>query len=455
MPVQMLLEQLEHSLDILTGGSRDLPARQRTMRDTVAWSEGLLEPYQRTLFQELSVFAGGWTLDAAMTVTSAATNVLDPMSALLDKSLIRRSDDRYSMLDVIREFAAESLGDPDAVRARHASYFHALALETEPEIGTSSQRDAIEKLALDQDNLRAALRSFIENGDAERSLQMAAALWQFWRVHGDLTEGRDWFSRGLALEGGTLPTRAKGLWGAAWLAYHQGDYDDANAIGESLGTLAATTDDPVVRRNALTVSGIIAMAQSRFADARAMFEQAVALLRPLGQNWLFATSLLNLGSSCVRVRDKQSAQVYLEAARDLYDRLGDRHFAARASIQLGFAAMIDDDFARAASLISPALSSFAALDDPWGIAESLEALAAVRAADGRAEMAAILGGAAEQVRSTITVRPHPFDASWMEPFMEAARASIDDETWQRWWDGGIADVNAAIELGLSDSPVSA
>src|SRR5438445_7374576 len=225
LPLRALLEQLDNKLNVLTGGPRDVPRRQQTMRDTVGWSFDLLDDGERALFRELSVFDGGCTLDAASAVGSAGSGMLDVMSALVDKSLVHldREGDaaRYRMLDVIREFAEEQLGRDNAagVGERHAAYFLGFASKAEPQIGGSDQELWFRMLAADQDNFRAALRSFIDHGDAEATLSLAGALWQFWRSHGDIAEGRDWLRAGLALEGASLALRAKALWGAAWLAY--------------------------------------------------------------------------------------------------------------------------------------------------------------------------------------------------------------------------------------------
>jgi len=462
VPLPTLLDQLENKLTVLTGGPRDLPKRQRTMRDTVGWSFDLLDPQERMLFAELSVFAGGWTLDAATAVHSEPSAVLEPLSALLDKSLVRRElkDDppRYGMLDVIREFAGEQLST-DARRAttqRHTAFFTSLAQRAELELGTATQDRWFHALAADQENFRVALRSSINAGDAETALRLAGSLWQFWRSHGDLTEGRAWLREGLALGAGSTPDRAKALWGAAWLAYHQGNYDEAETLGEDLRILSRDAKDPVIVRNALTVRGMVAMAHERFGDARALFDQAVDLLRPLGRNWLLGTSLLNLGSACVHQRDAEHARTCLEEARTVYDQVGDRHFSARATVQLGFAFMIDDDLTPATTLIFESLRAFAELDDTWGATEALEAIAAVVAARGLAGAAARLGGAAETLRSTLSVRPLPFDAMWTASFMDRARASTDPATWSSAWnEGSSMGLDDAIELALSHSPTPA
>jgi tetratricopeptide (TPR) repeat protein len=308
-------------------------------------------------------------------------------------------------------------------------------------------------LTADQDNFRLALRTAIDGGDAEAALRLCGALWQYWRAHGDIAEGREWLRRSLALHGADVGTRAKALWGAAWLAYHHDDYDEASERGEELSALARTNDDPVVRRNALTIPGIVAMARARYEDARDLFAQAVEVLRPLGQNWLFATSLLNLGSASVRVGAHDAARAALEQARDLYERLGDRAFSARASIQIAFVGMAEGDLREAAALIGAALTLFAESEDAWGTAESLEAMAAVRAAEANARDAALLTGAAGAIRSMISMRPHPFDAEWTERYIDEARGSAGGDAWSQWLDeGSTLDIDQVLDVALRDSP---
>jgi len=203
-----------------------------------------------------------------------AGEVLGRLSALLDKSLalaVAAGDDpRYSMLDVTREYAAErrdELGEADGLRRRHADYFARMAERAEPELGGAAQQVWYHRLEADHDNLRAALRWAVDAGDAELALRAAVALWQFWRANGDLAEGRRWLREALALDSGPPRLRARALWGAAWLASHQGDADEVERLSEELFELSGNDPDPLERRNALTVVGIAAMGRGRFADA--------------------------------------------------------------------------------------------------------------------------------------------------------------------------------------------
>ena len=455
MTLAAVNEQLTRSLDVLTGGARDLPKRQQTMRDTVAWSDGLLDENERKRFRELSVFAGGWTLDAAAAVCEGSSDVLTVVSALVDKSLVildaSGEEPRYRMLDVIREYAAEQRGDEQDAGARHMTYFANLAKKAEPELGLAAQDEWFRRLVTEQDNFRAALRWAIERLQVDQGLRMTGDLWQFWRSNGDLNEGRQWLREALAMSGGDQAARAKALWGAAWLAYHQGDFVDAGAQGALLKSLAGSLDDPVITRNALTIEGMVAMAHDRAHDALPPFEQAVSIMRHLGQSWLLATSLLNLGSSYMHTGDEEHAISALEEATALYRRLGDRHFAARATIQLGFAWLESGDRARAGALIRESLIEFTALGDEWGTVEALEATAALHAAQGKPERAARIAGAAAAFRTTMTVLPLPFDIRFTHRWLDVARAEDEAAFANAWSEGENLSRDEAIEESLADA----
>jgi non-specific serine/threonine protein kinase len=325
-------------------------------------------------------------------------------------------------------------------------------LEAEPQLGGADQDSWFRRLSEDQENLRVAIRTSLDKGDAETALRFAGSLWLFWRAHGDIAEGRSWLREALALKGGSVATRTTALWGAAWLAYHRGEYEDAAALGDRLFDLSESGHDPIVTRHALTVQGMVAMADSRYEDARASFERTVHLLRPIGQNWLLATSLMNLGTASVHTRDGARARELLDEAIEIYEKLGDRHFSSRASVQLGFAWMVDGDLARASELIGESIRTFFELEDRWGTTESIEAMAAVRAAQGAADRAARIGGAGEALRATLTVLALPFEVESTSPFMNTARATLGEEAWQRAWEEGRAmSLEDAVDYALEAS----
>ncbi|MFL5799443.1 MAG: ATP-binding protein [Actinomycetota bacterium] len=448
LPLRALRDQLENRLRVLVGGPRDLPQRQQAMRDTVAWSYELLEAPERELFRRLSIFAGGWTLEAAETVCDAGgqgRDVLAGTSALVDKSLVFLSgasgaEPRYGMLDVIHEYAAERRdagGDSDALGRRHADCFLRLAEEAEPELGGTEQGAWFRRLDDDHENLRAALRWSIAHGETDTALRLSGALWQFWRHRGDVTEGRSWLEAALGLDvAADAPARGKALWGAGWLAYHQGDFDRSESIGVELHESALRLGDRLGVRNGLTILGKVATARERYAEAIDPFREALAICREVGPQWLLATSLFNLGTAELLVGDAEQGQALFEEALALYRELGDAHFSARVLGYLAYPALQGGDVERARSLTATSLGLSVELADTWGIAEGLERISAVHAARGEPDRAARVAGAAKSVRETIAMEPMPEDEALIARSLAGARAELGEASWNAAWSRG-------------------
>jgi len=457
MPLGRLRDDLEHRLEVLTGGQRDLPPRQRAMRDSVAWSYDLLDPSTQALFRRLSVFSGGWTHDAAEFV--AHGRELASARGLIEHSLVVLRDDRagearYVMLDVIREFASERLletADADVAAARHAEFYATLAEAAEPELLGSDQDAWYRRCETELGNLRAALRWSIDEGRGDLALRLAGALWQFWRRTGDFSEGRSWLRAALAMPADDAVSRGRALWGAAWLAYHQADYQDSRGLGDELRSLAESSGDRLLLRNALTIAGQLAMAQGRYEDAVEAHAEAVAISRQRASRWHLASSLLNLGLAKRDAGAGAEARSSLAEALALYEALGDRHFSARTQCELGYLALLDGEADRAEQLVRTSLATFRELGERWGVAEGLEASAAVWSAKSQPARAARIGGAAEKIRETIATKPHPFDAFVAERFLAVARAEVDPAAWaSAWADGRTTSLADAIDLALGD-----
>ncbi|MDQ2981791.1 MAG: protein kinase, partial [Actinomycetota bacterium] len=306
---RQLLERLEQRLPLLTGGARDRPERQRTLHAAIAWSYELLMPNEQRLFARLAVFAGGCTVESAEDVAAAA---LDDLQSLVDKSLLQHNEDRFTMLETIREYAAERLeesGDAEALERRHAAQFLALAEEAEPNTHLYSA-DWIERLETEHDNLRAALDYFAASGESELVLRLAGALSDFWNYGGHVAEG--WRRLESALEAEERPTagRAKALIGAAGMAYGSGDA----------------------------------------AKARVLGEKGLALHRQIGDMWGAAYALNLLGVAYIEEGDHDRALQAVEEAVGLFDKLGDDQFTVAATRTLAFAHYSRGDLDRARAL---------------------------------------------------------------------------------------------------------
>jgi predicted ATPase len=245
LSLKHISERLEGSLELLSGGARTAASRQQTLRGTLDWSyELLLEP-ERKVFRRLSVFAGGWTLEASEAVVSGEgiehSEVLDLLSGLVEKSLVMAEPTpeggvRYKKLEPVRQYALEKLehcGESEAAKRTHAEYFLALAEEAEPELFGPQEAEWFDRLEVEHDNFRAVLSWTIEQGETETALRLAAALWILWFARGYIGEGQRWLEQALTRDGpASTAARAKALEALAWLAGTREDMDRAEAAAE-------------------------------------------------------------------------------------------------------------------------------------------------------------------------------------------------------------------------------
>ena len=466
MSLSDLLMHLDHRLDPLVGGARDLPSRHQTMRGALDWSYELLGAAEMRLFRCLSVFRGGFGREAAEAMVGSnsaarSPDVLSTLSALVDSSLVlveagTSGQARYRLLDVIREYAVEravTAGEREPLRQRHAEYFLAIAERAEPELRGSDQQDWYARLLEDEGNFRAALTWAPEVGEAEVALRLAGALWMFWRWAGLFAEGRAWLGAALAAgEACPQEVRCQGLWGAGWLAYHHGDYEQTDEAGRRLLSVG---NDGLERRNALTLIGNAALAEGRGEDAVTALGEALAVCERLGISWHLGTSLLNLGIALLYSSRAPEGRALLERARATYEELGDRHFTARTLRQLGYASLVMGQPAAAAAQIRRGMEMAADLGDDWSIAEGLEAVATM-CSESAPRTAALLAGAAERLRERISMRPHPSDASINRAYLDLARerlpAGAFDDAWREGQGMALeSGVGLALEACLSFS----
>lgn len=461
LPLAAVRTQLDHALELLAGGALDLPARHRAIRDTVAWSHDLLDATAQTLLRRLSVFSGGWTLDAIEGVCGSPADVGEPlavMSTLVDESLIvldpRGPEARYDMLDVIRQFGARRLevaGEHERVARRHALHYLALAEQAETELQRQDRRRWLQLLETERGNMRAGVGWALDNGETVPALRFIVALWRYWRHLGEFVEGRRWSDAALALPGpAPASLRTKALWAAAALAFPQGDDGRMAALAAEALPLAAQSGDPMDLRNALTMEGMVALVRARYAEALQPFRAAVAICENLGMSWHLGTSYLNLGIGLLHAGDGEEAAAALGKALDVYQQLGDDVFAARVINVRAHAALARDDVAEADELARTALSTSAGQGERQGMADGLLTLAAVAAAQSRAELAAQLGGAASAIREGIAARPAPFETAIPGRLLQSIEMTTNAPLWRKSWDAGRAlDSESAIVRALT------
>ena len=310
---QALLARLSQRLAFLTSTSRDVPARQQTLRNTIAWSYNLLDTQEQRLFQRLSIFVGGCTLEAVEAVSSGvgdgAGSVFDGVASLLDKSLLLQREQvqgepRVEMLETLREYgleAVEASGGMEVTQEAHAEYYLRLAEEAEPELAGQEQAVWLERLEREHDNLRAALWWFLEQGEAGQSMEMAlrlaAALWRFWEYHSHWSEGGTFLERALAGSKGVEgPVQMKVLKAAAHLASVRSDNDRAEALSEECLARCRELGDTAGIALSLRILGMIARNRCNFVVACSRTEESLALFREVEDKEGTASALNNLAN---------------------------------------------------------------------------------------------------------------------------------------------------------------
>jgi predicted ATPase/DNA-binding XRE family transcriptional regulator len=452
-----LLARLDRALPVLTGGPRDVPARQQTMEGAIRWSYDLLKPVEQALFRRLSVFAGGWALEAAESVGTEGAerpdDVFDRLGALVEQSLVTVAHDehgtRYGILEPIRHFALarlEESGEEEETRWRHATYYMALAERAAVEIeGGSGQVVSLERLDREHDNLRAVL-GWCERAPegAEAGLRLACALWRFWEVRGHVGEGSRWLSGALARSDRLPPVlRARALTAAGNLARDGADYEGATAyheqslelwrrLGDRGGIARSLNNLGVISRDlgdaegtirlcqesldlfravgdqhgaaiALISLGIAASQQEAYERARSWYEESLALFRTSGDSWHTGWVLNHLAHLMVKQGDVAAARGTADESLGLQRAAGDAWGIAMALVALGKVAQADNDLGTAARLFGEALGLLVEAGVERAIPDCLEDLAGVALASGQPGRAARLAGAGEALRESVGV----------------------------------------------------
>ncbi|HEY1368655.1 MAG TPA: BTAD domain-containing putative transcriptional regulator [Gaiellaceae bacterium] len=417
--------RLDSRFELLTGGARDLPARQRTLRATLDWSFELLDPDEQRLVCALAVFAGGCELDSVEAVCAAD---LDALASLVDKSLLRRvdaDDPRFAMLETVREYSLERAApaELDAVRRRHATHFTDLAEEAFAAWGPDDVA-WFERLDRDHDNLRAAL-AWAGEHDAELQLRLATALAYFWRIRGYFGEGREWLDRSLEARADADALRAKALAGNAALAMRMGDFEQARACCEQRLEIVRALGDEAEEGGTLAEMGAVALHEGDLERAEELLEHGVVVFRRLGNRTRLGIALANLGVVATERGDLDAAERLTQEALALHRELDDHQSAMVDSFNLGRVVAERGDPARAASLFAETLAAARAMGYREVIAYSLSGLGDVTAADDP-ERAAHLLGASEGQLEVLGVRPDSSERDLHERARERVRALLGD-----------------------------
>jgi predicted ATPase len=491
--------RLASRLQLLTGGARDLPLRQQTLRAAIDWSHDLLSASEQQLFRRLSVFVGGCTLEGVEAVCDTKgdldLDLLDGMASMVDKSLMQQvepvnGESRFVMLETIREYAREKLEaslEEALTKRAHAAYCLVLAEEEAREQSGTERAEWLERFALEHDNFRAGLEWLTETGDAEWGLRLGAALFRFWETREYLTEGRDRLGKLLKIAGAAAPTkaRARTLFAAGVLAGEQGDYASANALMRESLDIARQSCDKQGAAVSLNAMAVLARDQGDVGVANSLFEESLVLWRELGDQKAVARSLSNLANVVKLQGDyPRAGSLYAEclsifrglgdrtgiawslnyqgdvvrdqgdsaAARKLYEEgltifreLGDRWGIAGTLADLGSLAREQRDCPKADSLYRESLRIFQELEHKRGIARLLECFACSAAAQLQAERSLRLAGAAAALRQNIGAPLTPAEQAKLEALLDPARQALATSGATAWSEGWAMPVERAIE----------
>ena len=423
-----LRDRLTDRLDL--GGARDAPSRQRTLRATLDWSYELLDDDDKAVLARLAVFLGGFSLDAAAAVcASSEPTLLRHIESLVHKSLLVETlalEPRFTMLDTIREYALERLAEHGAdtfVRNRHALWYRELAERGELELMSAGQEHWLPRFDLEHDNFRAALTWWLEVGDFESALRLAAAHTKFWHYRGFLDEGGDWLERALAGEV-EEPLRAKGLNRASTLAVRRGRHREAEGFArEALGLHRKNGDDTGAAL-ALMHLAHVALNTDEVQRAQELLVEAEQLFRGLGDQRRVGFALGNLGLVELMLGDAASAATLCGQSAAIAREVGDSHGLAVSLSSVGIVALRRGLADEARDAFGESLRLARELGFKEEIARTLDAYALLASADGEHLLAARLLGAAQALSEALNVRLDAFEQSLHDEAVAALSAQL-------------------------------
>jgi predicted ATPase len=492
--------RLASRLQLLTGGPRDLPARQQTLRQAIDWSYDLLNANEQKLFRRLSVFAGGCTLEAVESVCDAkrdlGLDVLDGMASMVDKSLARQieqadGEPRFIMLETIREYGLAKLaesGEEPLTRRAHAAYCLVLAEEGAAEDAGKNPNAWLDRFEIEHDNFRAALEWLTETANSDWGLRLGGALFRFWETREYLSEGRDRLEKLLKLPAATSATkpRMRALFAAGVLA--SGDYLNADALIEESLQIARQLQDKQGTVVSLNGLAILTRDRGELADSQALFEESLVLWRELRDPLAVARALSNL-ANVVKLRceyqqarslyqesraifnelndrtgiawtlnhegdvareqgDSQAARSLYQASLEAFRELGDRWGIAGSLSDLGHLAREEGDFRAADSLYRESIALFRELDHKRGVARLLESFACLAAAQSEPERSLRLAGAAAALRKSLGAPLTPAEQAKLETSLEPARKGLTTTGGAAWLEGWVMPIEKAVEEAL-------
>jgi predicted ATPase len=422
-----ILERLERQPNMLPPGPRDAPARQRTLAATIRWSYDLLAPDERRAFARLGVFAGGCTLEAAEGVCDVSVETL---GTLVDNSLLRRRESRFTMLETVRNFAVERLENagPAEIRRRHAEWLTQLAEQAEAaNLGGDDPVRWLDRLEAEHANIRAAL-DWAVGADVELALRLVTALRPFWEVRGHFAEGRRWAEQALARDDVPVPQlRIKAVAFAAGAALRVGDVTRADALYSEVLQLAREVRDPEGEARALSDLGTVAGVRGDLPQARRLLEESVDRYRELDEPRRLAIALSNLGDVEGQERRFEEAIGVTTEALEILRELGDRGRQAISLYNLGFFCLQAGDLEPARTWLERAIALTFELGYKEVLAYALASFARICLLDGDAARAAHLAGIADRLLADAGVLLQPTERRLFEEAKTTARTQLGDD----------------------------
>ena len=475
LSADQLAARLDDALSLLVTGSRTAQQRQRTLRATCDWSYALLNEEEQALFRRLSIFAGGWTLEAAEQIDAdlqspsslsagvggGSAVIFDLLAQLVDKSLVvmveRGDHTRYRMLEALRQYGAEKLAaahETALLRERHAAWYLALVEKLKPQWEGAGQAALGARLDEEHDNMRAALQWALEKSVGDTGLRLGGALWRFWQVRGYLTEGRVWLEKLLEKSSDTSAApRAVALQGAGVLAMDQGDYGRAKELYEESLALYRAEDNSDGIMTTLNNLGIVVEASGDYMRAAELYEESLALARQQGNQSVLARALNNLGVTVYRQGDYERASALYEESLALVRASGNEANMVVALNNVAEVACRKGDYAQAGVRYREGLPLAQSLGYRTAIAFYLGGLAEVASGLGQAQRAARLWGAEETLREAVGAPLEPDDQPRYHRLVTAARAQLDENEFARLWaEGRTVLLEQTVAYAMEDEP---
>jgi predicted ATPase/DNA-binding SARP family transcriptional activator len=439
IPPARMLERLEKQLDMLVSRRRDLPARHQSLRATIEWSYALLDPELRQDFVRLSVFRGGWTLEAAEAI--CGDHALHALLALQEHSLIleqERGDGepRYRMLEPLREFGQEKLaeeGELSKARLLHLNYFRSFANRANEHCHRHTEKEWMARIAADLDNVRAALQfSLSPDGDARAAVEMCGKLWWFWAHYASAQEGRLWTSKSLAAYAGDMTVGyAEALNGAGTLALNQGDLEEARERLERCVQVAEILGEVKLLLAARNNLAIALYDRGNFAEARRSWRENLELARANKMEMALAITLSNLGEMDYDAGDYDSARALMEESLVLRRQQGSHYNIGRILMLLSKTACQQKQLADAEHFLREGLTLLMEAKVWHVMVDALEIASILAIRKQRFEEAVTLLSFADAYRERETLFRPPNETNEYQKMMQQAKTVLDPDICAR------------------------